>query len=93
MNDNPMHARFKSPRCKAHSKRTGLLCKAPAVRGYAVCRMHGARGGAPAGIRNGNYRHGARTNEFTNKIELTHELLKKTRTLRKALADCKSILE
>ena len=25
--------------------------------------MHGARGGAPAGKRNGNYRHGACTNE------------------------------
>jgi hypothetical protein len=26
-----------------------------------VCRMHGARGGAPVGERNGNYRHGAGT--------------------------------
>ena len=26
-----------------------------------VCRMHGARGGAPEGERNGNYRHGAGT--------------------------------
>ena len=25
--------------------------------------MHGARGGAPEGERNGNYRHGARTKE------------------------------
>jgi hypothetical protein len=25
--------------------------------------MHGARGGAPAGKRNGNFRHGARTKE------------------------------
>jgi hypothetical protein len=31
------------------------------VRGYRVCRMHGARGGAPEGKRNGNYRHGYRT--------------------------------
>ena len=29
----------------------------PAVRGCRVCRMHGARGGAPTGKRNGNYRH------------------------------------
>jgi hypothetical protein len=28
-----------------------------------VCRMHGARGGAPEGERNGNYRHGARSKE------------------------------
>ena len=38
----------------------GKPCRAPAVRGYQVCRMHGARGGAPEGKRNGNYRHGAR---------------------------------
>jgi hypothetical protein len=31
--------------------------------GWKVCRMHGARGGAPEGERNGNYRHGARTKE------------------------------
>jgi len=35
----------------------------PAVRGWQVCRMHGARGGAPEGKRNGNYRHGARSKE------------------------------
>jgi hypothetical protein len=28
---------------------------------WTVCRFHGARGGAPEGKRNGNYRHGART--------------------------------
>ena len=27
------------------------------------CRMHGARGGAPEGKRNGNYKHGARSRE------------------------------
>ena len=36
--------------------------RAPAVRG--LCRMHGARGGAPEGKRDGNYRHGARTKEI-----------------------------
>ena len=35
----------------------------PAVRGSRVCRMHGARGGAPEGKRNRNFRHGARTKE------------------------------
>jgi hypothetical protein len=28
-----------------------------------VCRKHGARGGAPKGERNGNYRHGRHTKE------------------------------
>jgi hypothetical protein len=67
MSVNPMqniqraHA---APRCRAKSKRTtGQRCKAPAVRGFRVCRMHGARGGAPEGERNGNYRHGARSKE------------------------------
>ena len=52
-----------APRCSAGSKRTGLSCKAPAVRGFRVCRMHGARGGAPQGKQNGNYKHGSRSKE------------------------------
>lgn len=47
-----------APRCSARSKRTGKTCRAPAVRGKAVCRLHGARAGAPSGARNGSYRHG-----------------------------------
>ena len=60
---NPMQSAHDAPRCRAKSKRTGKPCKAPAVRGYRVCRMHGARGGAPTGERNGNYRDGRRTKE------------------------------
>lgn len=52
-----------APRCHAKSKRSGFQCQAPAVRGKKVCRMHGARAGAPKGEKNGNYRHGAYTNE------------------------------
>jgi hypothetical protein len=52
-----------SPRCRAKSKRSGQTCKAPAVNGYRVCRMHGAGGGAPKGIRNGKYKHGCFTGE------------------------------
>jgi len=63
MSANPMHKAHAAPRCSAKSKRTGLPCRSPAVKGWRVCRMHGARGGAPAGKRNGRYRHGARTNE------------------------------
>jgi hypothetical protein len=50
-----------SRRCHAKTKRTGLPCKAPAVTGYNVCRMHGAKGGAPSGTANGRYVHGSRT--------------------------------
>jgi hypothetical protein len=63
MSINPMQKAHAALRCQAKSKRSGLRCKSPAVRGYRVCRMHGARGGAPEGERNGNYRHGARTKE------------------------------
>ena len=54
----------RAPRCHARSKRTGLPCKAPAVRGYSVCRMHGAGGGAPLGNQNA-YIHGGRSAETT----------------------------
>jgi hypothetical protein len=50
-----------APRCSAQAKRTGCRCRAPAVKGWNVCRVHGARGGAPEGKANGNYRHGGRT--------------------------------
>ena len=61
MTINPMQA---APRCTAKSKRTGQRCRAPAVKGWKVRRMHGARGGAPEGKRNGNYKHCARTKEM-----------------------------
>jgi len=56
----PMHM---SPPCKAHSKCTGLPCKAPAVRGWTECRMHGARGGAKPGESHPGWKHGARTQQ------------------------------
>lgn len=64
MTANPMQRAHAAPRCTAQSKRTGKPCGAPAVKGWNVCRMHGARGGAPPGPRNGSYIHGARTKEI-----------------------------
>ena len=40
------------------SKRTGKPYQSPAVNGWAVCRMHGARGGARKGEANGTYKTG-----------------------------------
>lgn len=60
MIDNPMN---RAPLWTARSKRTGVGCKAPAVRGHRVCRFHGARGGAPKGAAHGLYRHGRFTCE------------------------------
>lgn len=73
---NPMQ---RAQRCHAKSKRTGQPCKAPAVAGWSVCRMHGARGGAPTGKRNGNYRHGGRTKEALLQRRLLNELLRLSR--------------
>ncbi len=53
INANPIHKAQGACRCAAKAKRTGLPCKAPAVRGWNVCRMHGAGGGAPRGKGNG----------------------------------------
>jgi hypothetical protein len=53
----------KAPRCTAISKRTREGCKAPAVRGWTVCRFHGACGGAPEGEANGSYKEGLHKQE------------------------------
>ena len=44
---NPMQSAHAAPRCTAKSKRSGVTCRAPAVTGKHVCRMPGARAGAP----------------------------------------------
>ena len=67
----PMHC---APRCAAKSKRTGMPCKSPAVRGWAVCRMHGARSGARPGLAHPNYRHGERSLEATKIRALINRL-------------------
>jgi hypothetical protein len=72
-----------APRCHARSKRSGLPCRAPAVTGYRVCRMHGARGGAPEGKRNGNYRHGQATNEGRRIIARLNYLGRMLRRIRR----------
>ncbi len=74
MSINPMQSAHGAPRCKAKSKRTGKPCCAPAVRGCRVCRMHGARGGAPTGKQNGNYRYGARTKEAIQAVKYVNLL-------------------
>ena len=60
---NPIESAHASLRCHAKSKSTEQRCKAPAVRGWKVCRCHGAGGGAPRGTAHGMYKHGRRTIE------------------------------
>lgn len=71
--DYPMH---RSPRCTAHSKRTGDPCRNPAVRGWRVCRMHGARSGSKAGPDANAFRHGMRTAKVASERRAMNELLR-----------------
>ncbi|MEI2687462.1 MAG: hypothetical protein V9G14_15425 [Cypionkella sp.] len=61
-NANPMRTAHAATKCHAKAKATGRRCKAPAVNGWKVCRMHGAGGGAPTGPANGAWKHGGRSN-------------------------------
>ncbi len=56
--------------CKAKSKLSRKRCKNPAVKGYDVCRMHGARGGAPKKNLNAIV-HGCFVDRFLKKGEET----------------------
>lgn len=66
-----------APRCHATSKRTKQRCKGPAVKGWKVCRFHGARGGAPNGSSNGAYRHGCHTKEAVASRRTARTLIKR----------------
>ncbi len=79
----PMH---QSPRCSARSKRTRERCRAPAVKGWAVCRFHGAGGGGPKGKRTGNYKHGLYTNEAIEERRALSALLRVSRGFLDALS-------
>jgi hypothetical protein len=76
-----IHLMQQAPRCHAHSKRTGAACRAPAVRGWKVCRMHGARGGGPIDNRNGNYRTGRYTRETLDAVALIKAVARLVRRL------------
>jgi hypothetical protein len=70
-----------APRCSAKSKRSGQPCQAPAVRGFKVCRCHGARGGAPKGEAHGNWKHGRWTNEAVANRKYIRTLIRDARQL------------
>jgi hypothetical protein len=74
-----------APRCTATSKRTRQRCKAPVVRGWTVCRFHGARGGAPKGKANGAWKHGHYSGAAKAERLLVKLLLKNASSLRKLL--------
>jgi hypothetical protein len=74
---NPVHRLQSAPRCHATAKSSGVRCKCPAVRGWRVCRVHGARGGHEAGPTHPRWRHGGRSREVTV-----------ARSLARLLSDC-----
>lgn len=82
---NPMQSAHSAPRCRARSKRTGQPCRAPAVRGWNVCRMHGAGGGAPTGPSNGAWRHGARSQDAMTLRREVSDLIRAARELLRQL--------
>ncbi|SFI56130.1 hypothetical protein [Jannaschia pohangensis] len=78
---DPMQSAHGAPRCTAKSKRTGNPCRAPAVRGCTVCRMHGARGSAKPGTAHPNWKHGGRSGDMVNLRKLANALSRETRNL------------
>ena len=85
--NNPMHWHMHlALRCRAKSKRSGLQCRAPAVRGHEVCRMHGAGGGAPKRNRNA-VKHGA---TVAKSLALKREVQALARMARETMTKIKS---
>lgn len=68
-----------APRCTAKSKRSGKPCKAPAVKGWTVCRFHGAGGGHGSGKANPAYKHGARSASTTAMRKVINDLVRMTK--------------
>jgi hypothetical protein len=82
---NPMQKAHAAPRCTATSKHSGQRCKAPAVRGWAVCRMHGARGGHGSGKANPAYKHGLRSREFVEMRKAINEIVREEKEIEELI--------
>ena len=78
---DPVQRLRDEPRCHAKAKSTGEQCKAPAVRGWGVCRVHGAGGGAPCGKAHPNYKHGVRSKEWVETRKQINALVREMRTV------------
>ncbi|TDT73629.1 hypothetical protein BDE40_2402 [Litoreibacter halocynthiae] len=78
---DPTQRLREAPRCRAMAKSTRQRCKCPSKRGWNVCRLHGAGGGAPSGVAHPNYRHGMRTKQMETARSLVSLLGKEARDL------------
>ena len=71
-------------RCGART-RGGGRCERAGNRRNGRCRLHGGNAGAPAGGRNGNYRHGRYSEEFRQERIAIARLLKEAGALLREL--------
>ena len=85
--ENPMHKAHAAPRCTAKSKRTGKPCKAPAVKGWSVCRMHGARGGHRSGKAHPAWVHGIRSQEWIAARAEISEMVREAREIERQIQE------
>lgn len=83
--DNPMSKAHAAPRCTATSKRTRMRCKGPAVRGWRVCRFHGAGGGHAAGKHHPSWKHGMRAQEWIETRRELNELVREAREIERLI--------
>ena len=70
-----------TPRCRARCRVSKLPCRGPAMRGKAVCRLHGGKGGGPKGERNGAYRTGRYTAEAKAERRTARALMRQLKEL------------
>lgn len=71
-------------RCKAKSKRSSERCKNYAIKGYEVCRMHGAHGGPKTNqgllaCKKAPRKHGLYSYEALQELKECRKLMKKHR--------------
>ena len=78
---DPVQRLRDAPRCHARAKSTGERCEAPAVRGWRVCRVHGARGGHPAGKAHPSWKHGMRARGWTEERKWLNDLMREVRVM------------
>lgn len=78
----PMQA---APRCTARSKRSGARCCNPAVKGWSVCRMHGAGGGHPEGPSHPTWKHGLRSRGWIAARKEINALARETREIERMI--------
>ncbi|WP_157440925.1 hypothetical protein [Aestuariivita boseongensis] len=85
--NNLMKSAHAAPRCTATSKRTGERCKGPAVKGWSVCRFHGARGGHGPGRANPAYKHGMRSREWIEMRKQINDLARMEKEIENLISE------